>query len=98
VQGPTGPAGSPGSSPDWYFQGAWIPSVFPALGDIYTYEGSTWYNDTGSATGTPSIANGWSLLAQGGDTGPQGPAGSGGAGGGNTASTAGGLLFLFYNY
>jgi hypothetical protein len=55
--------------------------VIPGLGEIFTYDGQTWYNDSGSATGTPSVANGWSLLADKGSTGPQGPAGSGGGGG-----------------
>jgi hypothetical protein len=88
-QGPTGPIGSSGTSPDWYFQGAWPTGLTPfvLLGDIYTYQGSTWYNDTGSATGTPSIANGWSLLAERGNTGPQGPAGSGGGGGSSVYAT-----------
>ena len=92
-QGSTGPAGSVGSPPDWYFNGAWAPNVIPALGDIYTYDGRTWYNDSGAATGTPSLANGWSLLADRGTTGsqgptgPQGPAGTGGGGAGSTGIT-----------
>jgi hypothetical protein len=90
--GPVGPAGADAALVDWYFLGDWTNLVVPGVGDIYTYDGQTWYSG-GSTTGTPSVANGWSLLAakgstgSQGSTGPQGPAGSGGGGAGSTGIT-----------
>lgn len=76
-QGITGPQGDTGPAGDFSqtFQGPWLPMSFPLMGDIFTYQGETWLNATGLATGTPSVANGWSLIASRGTTGSQGPQG-----------------------
>jgi hypothetical protein len=74
-QGPAGSTGIPGVS-EWTFNGAWASNVVPAIGEIYTYNGESWYSG-GSASGTPSVANGWDLLSAKGSTGPQGVAGGG---------------------
>ena len=74
-QGPIGLKGDQGDSglaADWYFQGPWEgpPRVY-GIGEIVTYNGETWYTD-GSATDTPSTANGWNLLAAKGQDGSGG--------------------------
>jgi hypothetical protein len=74
TQGAVGPTGNSGTSAEWYFQGTWSAGILPAIGDIYTFNGETWYSN-GNATGTPSVANGWNLLASKGATGAQGSSG-----------------------
>ena len=67
-----GADGENGLPPEWQFQGPWqgFPTIYE-IGDIVTYQGETWYND-GSATDTPSTANGWELLAAKGADGSGG--------------------------
>lgn len=71
AQGPTGPAGEDAL---WSFTGAYNNSSTYAIGDLVTYNGSTWYR---SATGTvgqiPSLESAvWTLVAASGSGVPAG--------------------------
>jgi hypothetical protein len=77
-QGPTGnqgPVGTVGPAPDWQLQGNWSSNVAVVVGDIYVYQGESWYANNSGLIGTPSNNSDWTRLVQKGGTGPTGPAG-----------------------
>jgi hypothetical protein len=79
VTGPTGPTGPSGANALWNFTGAYSGGASYAIGDIATYDGSTWYRTDahGGNTGdTPSLISPyWTVIALEGDIGPTGSTG-----------------------
>jgi hypothetical protein len=70
-QGPTGPAGDDAL---WSFIGAYNNSATYAIGDVVTYNGSTWYRDAAGTVGqVPSTGSAvWELVAASGSGVPAG--------------------------
>jgi collagen type VII alpha len=83
--GTSGGPGADGTTPDWYFEGAFSTSNVYSVGSIVTYNGETWYNP-GGGTNPPSSANGWNKLAAKGDAGTSGIAGTSGTSGSSGTS------------
>lgn len=92
--GPTGPTGSRGTGLDGIV--AFNPALAPTypVGQVVTYNGSTYIVKTAPPSGTPDTSPDYSLLAAGGvgSTGPAGPTGADGVTGaagvtGNTGAT-----------
>ncbi len=75
-QGPAGPTGATGA-PGMNFRGQWSPSVFYSINDAVSFDGSTYLAlASGSNQQPDQFAQIWTVIAQGGSTGPTGPAGT----------------------
>jgi hypothetical protein len=97
-QGPTGPQGPTGADALWNFTGPYSGGAAYAIGDIATYDGSTWYriNSNGGNVGdTPTEGTFWTEIAAEGEQGPTGPTGVQGPTGPQGAA---GQSSSFYNY
>jgi hypothetical protein len=82
AQGDIGYTGSAGADALWNFTAAYSPGASYAVGDLATYDGSTWYriNSNGGNVGdTPSEGTFWTNIAAKGNQGEIGYTGSAGS-------------------
>lgn len=76
AQGPQGPQGTAGTGFNW--RGAFDCSASYSVGDVISYQGSSWTTNTPIGGCVQPPFSPWALLAQQGATGPAGPPGSSG--------------------
>jgi hypothetical protein len=79
--GATGPAGAAGptGAPGVLFQGEWSALIDYVVGDIVSFDGSSWVAIADNTNETPGESASWELLAGAGATGDTGTTGATGA-------------------
>lgn len=60
--------GADGADAVWYFQGAWSNATNYVLGDVVTYNGSSWYALQANNNSAPVEGANWTLIASKGDS------------------------------